>query len=57
MEIIKSAGNKEKFNKDKLCGSLEKAGAPLDLAKKSLRSDGEKYFNRRKHGKDFPNRA
>lgn len=34
MEIIKSAGTREKFNKDKLCGSLEKAGAPLDLAKK-----------------------
>jgi len=34
MEIIKSAGNREKFNKDKLCGSLEKAGAPADLAKK-----------------------
>ena len=34
MEIIKSAGNREKFNKDKLCGSLEKAGAPVDLAKK-----------------------
>ena len=34
MEIIKSAGNREKFNKDKLCGSLEKAGAPADLAEK-----------------------
>lgn len=34
MEIIKSAGIREKFNKDKLCGSLKKAGAPLDLAKK-----------------------
>jgi len=34
MEIIKSAGTREKFNKDKLCGSLEKAGAPADLAKK-----------------------
>ena len=34
MEIIKSAGHREKFNKDKLCGSLEKAGAPADLAKK-----------------------
>lgn len=34
MEIIKSAGTREKFNKDKLCGSLEKAGAPADLARK-----------------------
>lgn len=34
MEIIKSAGNREKFSKDKLCGSLKKAGAPADLAKK-----------------------
>ena len=34
MEIIKSAGNREKFNKDKLCNSLKKAGAPPDLAKK-----------------------
>lgn len=34
MEIIKSAGIREKFNKDKLCGSLRKAGAPLDLARK-----------------------
>ena len=34
MEIIKSTGIREKFNKDKLCGSLEKAGAPADLAKK-----------------------
>ena len=34
MEIIKSAGNREKFNKDKLCVSLEKAGAPADLAEK-----------------------
>ena len=34
MEIIKSAGTREKFNKDKLCVSLEKAGAPADLAKK-----------------------
>ena len=57
MEIIKSAGNKEKFNKDKLCGSLEKAGAPADLARKVCDLDGEKYFNRRKHGKNFPNRA
>ena len=34
MEIIKSAGTREKFNKDKFCGSLEKAGAPAELAKK-----------------------
>ena len=34
METIKSTGIREKFNKDKLCGSLEKAGAPADLAKK-----------------------
>lgn len=33
MEIIKSAGHREKFNKDKLCASLVKAGAPPDLAK------------------------
>lgn len=34
MEIIKSAGTREKFNKEKLCGSMEKAGAPADLARK-----------------------
>ena len=56
MEIIKSAGTREKFNKDKLCGSLEKAGAPADLARKVCNLTGEKYFSRRKHGKNFSDR-
>lgn len=45
MEIIKSSGIREKFNKDKLCDSLEKAGAPLDLAKKVCDLTEKKIFS------------
>lgn len=33
MQVIKSTGEKELFDKDKLCSSLEHSGAPKDLAK------------------------
>lgn len=34
MDIIKSTGQTESFNKDKICDSLKKAGAPADIADK-----------------------
>ena len=55
MEVIKSAGNRENFNKDKLCGSLEKAGAPANLARKVC-DWTEKIFQPEKARQNFPNR-